>query len=258
MSSSQEVSHVPSPSERNSNGCTGGVLFQQPAACFGCALPAAPPFLGAAGVPLVPAGCPQTGGEGGVRGALAPQETQAPARHWGSFMKAPQLPLTKSISRGALLGVLDVRAGLGLKAGRGGARCPRGINGTLSSRASCCSRITRPSTTASSWASWRGNKWTPAAWGRPSKPCASRHPSSGSGERGVSCIQHQALVQGSLPCRLSPTACSEPCCWQGEAPRPFLEQHSTSSPLMLLAYCLPPSSSPEAACGALLLVLPQL
>lgn len=34
---------------------------------------------------------------------------------------------------------------------------------------------------------------------------------------------------------LSPTACSEPCCWQGEAPCPFLQQHSASSPLMLLA-----------------------
>lgn len=89
MSSSQEVSHIPSPSAQNSNGYTGGVLFQQPAACLGCALPAAPPFLGAARVPLVPAGCHPPRGEGGVRGALAPQEKQAPARLWGSFMKLP-------------------------------------------------------------------------------------------------------------------------------------------------------------------------
>lgn len=65
-----------------------------------------------------------------------------------------------------------------------------GINGDISFRLiSCYIRITRPSTTGSSWAFWQGNKWTPKAWGRLSKPCASRHPSSGSGEGRVSCTR---------------------------------------------------------------------
>ena len=63
-----------------------------------------------------------------------------------------------------------------------------GINRDVSFRLiSCYIRITRPSTIGSSWAFWRGNRQTPKAWGRLSRPCVSRHPSSGSGEGRVSC-----------------------------------------------------------------------
>lgn len=79
---------------------------------------------------------------------------------------------------------------------------------------SCYVRITRPSTTGSSWAFWRGNRWTPKAWGKLSRPCVNRHPSSGSGEGKVSCMcpfaEEGSTIVSSAPKR------SRLCCTKAD------------------------------------------